>query len=191
MSNTNMQVQKSAIANPGPLGLLAFGMTTVLLNLHNAGIIPLSVVIVAMGFALGGLTQIIAGIMEFIKGNTFGATAFTAYGLFWWSLIFIWCNPFADKIANADETSMGFYLLLWCIFTLFMYIGTLKHNKSSQVVFLTLTALFLLLAIADFTGLHLIKQIAGYVGIICGLSAIYASLGQVVNAEHNKTILPL
>jgi succinate-acetate transporter protein len=80
---------KTAIANPGPLGLLGFGMTTLLLNLHNGGLIPLSIVIVAMGFALGGAAQIIAGVMEFKNNNLFGATAFTAYGFFWWSLILI------------------------------------------------------------------------------------------------------
>lgn len=90
-----------SIANPSPLGLLGFGMTTILLNLHNANLIPLSIVIVAMGFALGGAAQIVAGIMEFIKGNTFGATAFTAYGFFWWSLIAIWISPF-ENIGSAD-----------------------------------------------------------------------------------------
>lgn len=182
--------QEAAIANPGPLGLLGFGMTTVLLNLHNANIIPLSIVIVAMGFALGGAAQIIAGIMEFKKNNTFGATAFTAYGFFWWSLIIIWINPFKG-INAADEKSMGFYLLLWAIFTTFMFIGTLKHNRASQVVFLSLAVLFYLLSIGDFTGIHAVKTLAGYTGIFCGLSAIYNSLAQVVNNEFGKTIMPL
>lgn len=178
------------IANPSPLGLLGFGMTTVLLNLHNADIIPLSIVIVAMGFALGGAAQIIAGIMEFFKNNTFGATAFTAYGFFWWSLIAIWIKPF-EIINAADDISMGFYLLLWGIFTLFMFIGTLKHNRGIQVVFLSLTVLFLLLALGDFTGMHTIKVLAGWVGIFCGLSAIYNSVAQIVNNEYGKVILPL
>lgn len=179
----------SKIANPGPLGLLGFGMTTVLLNLHNANIIPLSVVIVAMGFALGGAAQIIAGIMEFKKNNLFGATAFTAYGFFWWSLIFIWCNPFGN--AAADSMSMGFYLLLWGIFTGFMSIGTLKHNRATQVVFFSLTVLFFLLSIANFGGSDLVHTIAGFVGIFCGLSAIYTSVAQVINAEWGKAMLPL
>ncbi len=187
MSN---EKQFETIANPGPLGLLGFGMTTVLLNLHNAGIIPLSIVIVAMGFALGGAAQIIAGIMEFKKNNVFGATAFTAYGFFWWSLILIWINPF-DGIKGADDKSMGFYLLLWGIFTLFMFIGTLKHNRASQVVFASLTVLFFLLAIGDFTGVHAIKTLAGYVGIFCGASAIYNSVAQIINNEFKKTIMPL
>lgn len=188
--NMSTQTNQSNIANPAPLGLLGFGMTTCLLNLHNAGFLPLSIVIVAMGFALGGAAQIIAGIMEFKKNNTFGATAFTAYGFFWWSLILIWINPFKG-INPADAKSVGFYLGLWGIFTLFMFIGTLKHNRTTQIVFLTLTALFFLLAIGDFTGIEQIHTIAGYVGIFCGLSAIYNCVAQVVNEEFGKTILPL
>lgn len=181
---------QSSIANPSPLGLLGFGMTTVLLNLHNANIIPLSIVILAMGFALGGSAQIIAGIMEFKSNNVFGATAFTAYGFFWLSLIVIWTNPTAD-IASADEKSMGFYLLLWGIFTAFMFIGTLKHGRVSQIVFLTLTVLFFMLSIGDFTGSAAIKNAAGWVGIVCGASAIYGSVAQIVNNEYGKAILPL
>ena len=168
MSN---QANQANIANPAPLGLLGFGMTTCLLNLHNAGFISLSIVIVAMGFALGGAAQIVAGIMEFKKNNTFGATAFTAYGFFWWSLILIWMNPFKG-IAAADSKSVAFYLLLWFVFTFFMFIGTMKHNRASQIVFGSLALLFLLLSISDFTGSESIHTIAGYVGLICGASAI-------------------
>jgi succinate-acetate transporter protein len=182
-------MSESKIANPSPLGLLGFGMTTVLLNLHNAGIIPLTAVIVAMGFALGGAAQIVAGIMEFKKNNTVGATAFTAYGFFWWSLIFIWCNPFENEA--ADPVSMGFYLLLWGVFTLFMAIGTLKHNRATRVVFFSLAALFFLLSIGDFTEIAAIRTLAGIVGIFCGLSAIYASMAQILNNEFGKTVLPL
>ena len=180
------------MANPGPLGLLGFGMTTVLLNLHNAGFLPLSIVIVAMGIAMGGLAQIIAGIRELCQGNTFAGTAFSAYGLFWWSLVLIWSNPFAAHgINSVDKTSLAFYLLLWGLFTLFMFIGTLKHNRATQVVFGSLTVLFFLLSIADFTGIHAITTIAGFEGIFCGLSAIYSAAGQILNAEYGKTILPL
>lgn len=182
--------QKPAIANPAPLGLLGFGMTTLLLNLHNAGLIQLSIVIVAMGFALGGAAQIIAGVIEFFKNNTFGATAFTAYGFFWWSLIVIWINPFA-RIAPADLTSMGWYLLIWGVFTLLMFIGTLKLNRGLQVVFLSLTALFFLLAAGDFTGQVTLTRIGGYIGIFCGASAIYCSLAQVINEVYGQTKLPV
>ncbi|GHU12281.1 hypothetical protein FACS1894161_0170 [Spirochaetia bacterium] len=186
--SANLSEKKNA--NPGPLGLLGFGMTTVLLNLHNAGIIELSIVIVAMGLAMGGTAQIIAGVTELRLGNTFGGTAFTAYGAFWWSLCLIWINPF-QAIHGADEIAMGFYLLLWGIFTLFMFVGTLAHNTITKIVFLSLAILFFLLALDDFTGSHDIKIIAGYVGIMCGLSAIYSAVGQIVNGELNKPILPL
>ena len=178
------------VANPSPLGLLGFGMTTVLLNLHNAGLIKLSVVIVAMGFALGGGAQIVAGIMEFFKNNTFGATAFTAYGLFWWSLILIWFNPFPG-IEPADLTSMGWYLLAWGVFTLLMFVGTLCLNRGLQVVFLSLATLFFLLSVGDFTGMTEITRVGGAVGIFCGLSAMYCSLAQVINELYGKTVMPL
>ena len=182
----------SKVANPGPLGLLGFGMTTVLLNLHNAGLLPLSIMIVAMGIALGGLAQIIAGVRELKQGNTFAGTAFTAYGLFWWSLVLIWVNPFAKGgLENADKIAMGYYLLLWGIFTGFMFIGTLKHNVATQIVFGSLTILFVLLALGDFTGNHTITTIAGFEGIFCGLSAIYSAMGQIINAEYGRTVLPL
>lgn len=181
-----------AVANPGPLGLLGFGMTTVLLNLHNANLLPLSIAIVAMGIALGGLAQIIAGIRELCQGNTFGGTAFTAYGLFWWSLVLIWTNPFAGAgIEAASKEAMGYYLLLWGVFTAFMFIGTLKHNRATQVVFGSLTILFVLLALGDFTGNHTFTIIAGFEGIFCGLSAIYSAMGQILNAEFGKKIIPL
>ena len=187
-----MSATATKTANPGPLGLLGFGMTTVLLNLHNAGFLPLSIVIVAMGIALGGLAQIIAGIRELKQGNTFAGTAFTAYGLFWWSLVLIWVNPFAAVgIEAASKVALGWYLLLWGIFTGFMFIGTLTHNRITQIVFGSLTVLFLLLALGDFTGNHTITTIAGFEGILCGLSAIYSAVGQIVNGEHGKTILPL
>ena len=179
-------------ANPGPLGLLGFGMTTVLLNLHNAGLLPLSIVIVAMGIALGGLAQILAGVREMRQGNTFAGTAFTAYGLFWWSLVIIWVNPFQEAgIEAASKVAMGYYLLLWGIFTGFMFIGTLKHNRATQVVFGSLTILFVLLALGDFTGNHTITMIASFEGIFCGLSAIYSAVGQILQAEYGKQVLPL
>lgn len=179
-------------ANPGALGLLGFGMTTVLLNLHNAGLIELSVVIVAMGIALGGFCQIIAGLMEFKAGNTFGATAFTSYGAFWWSLVMIWILP-CEKlgIEAADGKSMGFYLLLWCIYTFFMFFATFRGNHATQIVFGTLTLLFLLLAIENFTGSHVVALIAGIVGIICGISAIYTAVASVVDEEYGKNIMPV
>ncbi len=186
----NNEKRLLTIANPSPLGLIGFGMTTILLNLHNAELTQLSIVIVAMGFALGGAAQIVAGIMEFFKNNTFGATAFTAYGFFWWSLILIWINPFAG-IAAADLLSMGWYLLLWGIFTLLMFVGTLRLNRGLQVVFLSLATLFFLLAAGDFTGNTAITRVGGHVGIFCGASAMYCSLAQVINEVYGKRVMPV
>lgn len=177
------------VANPGPLGLLGFGLTTILLNLHNANVIPLSIVIIAMGFALGGLAQIIAGILEFKNGNTFAGTAFTAYGTFWWSLVAIW--TMAPAGLEADKVSMGYYLLVWGLFTAFMFIGTLTHNRTTQVVFGSLAALFFLLAIGDFTLIPEVTVFAGVVGIFCGLSAFYSAVAQIVNAELGRSVFPL
>ena len=187
----SVNAKEEKVANHGPLGLLGFGMTTLLLNLHNAGFIELSIVIVAMGLALGGTAQIVAGITELRIGNTFGGTAFTAYGFFWWSLCIIWINPFGPAINQTDPVSMGFYLLLWGIFTLFMFFGTLSHNRITQTVFFTLAVLFFLLAIGDFSGNHTITVIAGYVGLLCGTAAIYSAVGQIVNGESGRAVFPL
>jgi uncharacterized protein len=178
-------------ANPAPLGLMGFGMTTILLNIANAGIIPLSSMIMGMGLFVGGIAQLIAGIMEWKKNNTFGTTAFTGYGAFWIALVLTWILPKAGVAEAADAASMGFFLLVWGVFTVGMFIGTLRLNKALQVVFGTLVVLFFLLAIADFTESKTIKTIAGYEGIFCGLSAIYACLAQVLNEVYGKVVLPL
>lgn len=183
-------MEKQKTFNPGPLGLLGFGMTTILLNLHNAGFIPLSMVIVAMGIAMGGTAQVIAGILSFKKGNTFAGTAFTSYGFFWISLVLIWLLGPKYNL-SPDRIAMGFYLLLWGIFTLFMAIATLKHSHASKVVFFSLALLFFLLAIGDFAGSEIIIKIAGYVGIFTGAAAVYESMAQIINEEFGKDILPL
>jgi succinate-acetate transporter protein len=184
---------RDTTANPAPLGLLGFGMTTVLLNLHNAGLYELNSMIIGMGIFVGGIAQIIAGIQEWKKNNTFGATAFTAYGSFWIALVAIWLIPRTAMGAGlkSDEVSMGWFLLMWGIFTAFMFIGTLRLNRALQTVFGSLVILFLLLAIGDFTGNNTMKVIAGVEGVFCGLSAIYASAAQILNEVYGKTILPL
>lgn len=178
-------------ANPAPLGLLGFGMTTVLLNLHNAGFIALGSMILAMGIFYGGLAQIIAGIEEWKKNNTFGATAFTSYGLFWMTLVALLILPKAGLADASDKPAMAAYLAMWGIFTGVMFIGTLKANRALQFVFGSLTILFFLLAIGDFTANSTITVIAGYEGIICGFSAIYAGLAQVLNEIYKRTVAPL
>lgn len=186
-------VIKDSTANPAPLGLFGFGMTTVLLNFHNAGLYELNSMIIGMGIFVGGIAQIIAGIQEWKKNNTFGATAFTAYGSFWITLVTIWLLPKTSIGAGlkSDEVAMGWFLLMWGIFTAYMFIGTLRLNRVLQVVFGSLIVLFLLLSIGDFTGIKEIKVIAGIEGIFCGLSAIYASAAQILNEVYGKIILPL
>jgi len=178
-------------ANPAPLGLMGFGMTTILLNLHNAGIFELGSMILAMGIFYGGVAQVIAGIMEWKKGNTFGTTAFTSYGLFWLSLVAIILLPEMGIAKAPGNSAMVAYLLMWCLFTGVLFIGTLKLNRALQIVFATLTVLFFLLALGDFTGNLSIKHIAGYEGIICGFSAVYAALAQVINELYGKVVLPI
>jgi len=178
-------------ANPAPLGLVAFGMTTVLLNLHNAGFFALGSMILAMGIFYGGLAQVIAGIEEWKKNNTFGATAFTSFGMFWLTLVALLVLPKLGLAAAPDATSMAAYLAMWGIFTLVMFIGTLKANRALQLVFGTLTILFFLLALGDATGNSTITVIAGYEGILCGFIAIYAGLAQVLNEMYKKTVAPL
>jgi len=182
------------LANPAPLGLLGFGMTTVLLNLHNAGFYPLNSMILAMGLAYGGLAQVIAGIMEYKRGNTFGTVAFSSYGLFWWSLVLLLVLP-EIKIWNVpaitDSTTMAAYFFMWGLFTFIMFFGTLKTNRALQFVFLSLAVLFFLLTAKELTGNADLGVITGYEGIICGLSAVYTGLAEVLNEVHGKPVLPL
>jgi succinate-acetate transporter protein len=180
------------LANPAPLGLLAFGMTTVLLNLHNAGFYPLDSMILAMGFAYGGIAQIIVGSMEFKKGNTFGTVAFTSYGLFWWSLVVLLVLPKGSLGVEAPTTTaLAAYFFIWGLFTLVMFFGTLKTNRILQTVFMSLAILFFLLTARELTGNALIATIAGYEGIICGLSAVYLGLAEVLNEANGRTVLPI
>lgn len=182
------------LANPAPLGLLGFGMTTVLLNLHNAGYFALGSMILAMGLAYGGLAQIIAGAMEFRKGNTFGMVAFSSYGFFWWSLIALVLLPTifpSLKIAAVDDQSaMAAYFFMWGLFTFVMFFGTLKSSRALQFVFMSLTILFFLLTASELTGNSDLLHVTGYEGIICGLSAFYLGLAEVINEVHGK-VMPI
>jgi succinate-acetate transporter protein len=180
------------LSNPAPLGLAAFGMTTVLLNLHNSGLYGLDTMILAMGIFYGGIGQVIAGIMEFRKGNTFGTTAFCSFGLFWLTLVFLLVFPEMKWWGlKPSAGSMTAYLFMWGLFTGLMYIGTLKANRSLQVVFLSLTILFWLLALGDITGNSTIKLIAGFEGIFCGFSAIYLAIAEVLNEMYGRVVLPI
>lgn len=183
---------KDTTGNPAPLGLLGFGMTTVLLNLHNAGFYELNTMILAMGICYGGIAQVIAGIMEWRKGNTFATTAFASYGFFWLSLVATIVLTKLGWGVASNDTAMGSYLAAWGVFTLVMFIGTLYLNRALQVVFGSLALLFFLLAIGDFTNASTgFKHATGWEGVFCGLSAIYTGLAQVLNELAGKTVLPL
>ncbi|MDR3206681.1 MAG: acetate uptake transporter [Candidatus Methanoplasma sp.] len=177
------------IADPGPLGLLAFGMTTVLLSFHNLGAYGLDSPVLSMGIFYGGLAQIVAGVFEFKRGNTFGATAFTSYGFFW--LTFVAINTGAIPGSAHDGTSLGIYFAMWGLLTLFLFIGTLKSCVSLRVVFATLTVLFFTVAVKDLSGAADIAYAAGAVGLVCGLTAVYSGAGAVVNAQLGRTAMPL
>jgi succinate-acetate transporter protein len=159
--------------------------------------------ILGMGLVYGGLAQVIAGVLEFRKGNTFGTVAFTSYGLFWWSYAFINLLPrsiFFVGYQSPSNESMMAYFIMWGLFTLIMFFGTLKTNRTLQTVFMTLTILFFLLAIKSgllaytsltASDLELFTRIIGIEGIICGFSAFYLALAEVLNEVHGKTVLPI
>lgn len=179
------------MGNPGPIGLLGFGMTTVLLNIHNAGFTPLDDHILAMGIFVGGLAQVIAGILENKRGNTFASTAFTLYGFFWIALVWMVYHKFTHG-------TLATYLLIWGIFSFFMFIGTLRLNKTLQFIFGTLTLLFAMLTIGNYMvaagaveGGKFFLNITGFEGIICGASAIYLAAAEVLNEVYGREVLPI
>jgi uncharacterized protein len=187
-----MNDTRDTTGNPAPLGLLGFGMTTVLLNLHNAGFFELNAMILAMGICYGGIAQVIAGMMEWRKGNTFATTAFISYGLFWLSLVALIVLTKLGWGAATNDKAMAAYLFMWGLFTLVMFIGTLRLHVAGQIVFGSLALLFFLLAYGDFANASPgFKHFTGWEGIFCGFSAIYAGLAQVLNEIYGKVILPL
>ena len=192
MADANTTHIVDTTANPAPLGLLAFGMTTVLLNLHNAGFYDLGSSVLAMGMFYGGLAQVIAGIMEWKKGNTFGTTAFISYGMFWLTLVGLIVLPKLGWSTAPDGSAMPAYLVIWGVFTAGLFVATLRLSLALQVVFATLTALFFLLAVGDAMGAGAgFTHFTGYEGLVCGLSAIYAGLAIVLNETFGRTVLGL
>jgi hypothetical protein len=190
-----MTEKNGILANPAPLGLLGFGLTTILLNFANAGLFPVSAMILSMGIFYGGLAQIIAGIMEYKKGNTFGMTAFASYGFFWISLVALLLLPSITFISGAktagatDPGFMGWYFFVWGLFTMFMFVATLKKNTGLQIIFGTLFILFYLLAMKEWG--YISGNWIGYEGIICGFSAFYLAMAEVINETYGKTVLPV
>ncbi|KAE9529211.1 acetate uptake transporter [Testudinibacter aquarius] len=184
MSNTT-----NSYANPGPLGLCGFALTTWLLCLINGGFFDTQSLglVIAMAFAFGGTAQAIAGIMEFKKGNTFGFTAFISYGAFWWS----WGLFVAFFKGETPATFVAWYLAAWGTFTLMMFIATLAKPRALQAIFFFLTLTFYALAIGDATANHTIINVGGYLGLITALCAFYLAAAEVINESYGRTVLPI
>jgi uncharacterized protein len=185
------------LANPAVLGLTCFGLTTMLLNIHNAGIIKMDPTILGMGIFVGGIAQIIAGIMEFRKGNTFATTAFIAYGAFWLSLVFwVMSGSYRALVVlkaagfQPGAKGLAWYLVLWGLFTLFMLIGTFRINRVLQFVFITLLILFIMLAIGFGWGNTGVIKAAGVVGLFTGFAAVYLAAAENLEEIYGKVILP-
>ncbi len=189
MSNS-IQV-KDMTANPGPLGLCGFGMSTILLNLHNVGLFGLDTMILAMGLFFGGFVQLLVGMLEWRKNNMFGTIAFTSYGAFWLVLVFLLILPKMGLGTAPTPHAMGWFLAVWGVFSTFLYFVARKANKALKLVFGTVVLLFALLALADFTGSHTIKVIAGIDGILCGSLALYTAMAELYKESFGREVLPL
>lgn len=176
------------LANPAPLGLAGFAFTTWMLSMHNAGwfggdAVPL---VLALAYAYGGSMQVLAGIMEFPRGNTFGFVAFSSYGAFWWSYA-LFVEFFAAKVPAAF---IGWYLFVWGVFTFYMWIATFRANRAVQLVFLALWVTFVLLAF----GIWFVPSLTtagGYAGLVTAALAFYLSAAEVINEAYGKTVLPI
>jgi hypothetical protein len=178
-------------ANPAPLGLVAFGLTTVVLSSINAGLLGREALpaVVPLAFAFGGLAQIFAGWMEFKNNATFGTVAFTAYGLFWWWWAFLQWMVGAGWVTAPSATGVGVILAMWGVFTLYMWVSTFRSNRALWTVFLLLWITFFLLAGGDFgfgTG-----RLGGWTGLLCGIVAMYTSFAEVTNGTFGRAVLPL
>jgi uncharacterized protein len=185
-------VTVAAKADPAPLGLAGFAMTTFVLSVANMQIIGASSLQVVLGLALayGGLAQLLAGMWEFKNGNTFGATAFSSFGAFWLSYVaFVWF--FAPNLKAEDAAgAVGTYLLAWGIFTFYMWLATLRHARPVMIVFLLLWITFLLLAIGEYTSTKTITQVGGFVGLLTAIAAWYASARTIINEAFGRELLP-
>jgi Predicted membrane protein len=180
----------ATVADPAALGLAGFAMTTFVLSLANAGIIAgAGAAVLGLALFYGGLAQLAAGMWEFVKGNTFGAVAFSSYGAFWLAFWWLLTNPAAEKAAGA--AGVGAFLLAWTIFTAYMTIGAIKSSRIVLLVFIALTITFLLLTIHAFSGVAAIGQIGGYLGLVTAVLAWYGSAASVINSTWKRTVLPV
>lgn len=181
-------------ANPAALGLIGFGLTTVMLSLINAGVLPKGgeQVVLPLAFAFGGLIQILAGLLEYKGGNTFGMVAFLGYGAFWWWFTFLVLLG-GDGVLNLSQagSTIAATLLGWGVFTLYMWVATFKLSRAVWWVFLTLWITFFLLGFGGLLGMNSLSVAGGWVGLLCGLLAMYTSFALVTNTTFERTVLPL
>jgi succinate-acetate transporter protein len=183
---------KDITAGAGALGLLGYGMPGVLIGLTNAGVIQAGSMIIAMAIFMGGFAMFTAGLMEWKKGNTYGMAAYASYGLFWFSFAALLLLP---ALGLAKDTggagAMAAYLALWGLFTVILFIGSLKMSRALQFVLGTLALVFFLESAGAASGITIFTIIAGYIGIISGLAAIYTALAPILNDIYGKTVAPL
>jgi len=177
------------LSNPAPLGLAGFAFTTWMLSMINAGWFSGDGMgdVLALAFAYGGTAQVFAGILEFPRGNTFGTTAFISYGAFWWSFA-LFVSFYSSKV---PEGFLAWYLLVWGVFTFYMWIASLRTNTALQLVLLALWITYLLLAVGGWSHVELITRIGGYTGLITALIAFYTSAAEVINETHGHKVLPI
>lgn len=191
MPTTAQEVHK--IANPAPLGLAGFGLTTVLLSLLNAGLLPLAATnaVIPLAFAYGGAAQIIAGILEYRNGNTFGTVAFISYGTFWWWYALLLWTLNAGWLKAPGDAGLGVAFLLWGVFTLYMWISTFRINVALWLVFLTLWITYGLLAAGSLGAGARCQHLGGWLGVVCGIIALYTSFAEVTNDTFGRRVIPL
>lgn len=181
------------LANPAPLGLIGFGLTTVLLSLVNAQLLPAAgtAVVIPLAIAFGGTIQFFAGLLEYRNGNTFGTVAFSSYGAFWWWFALLELFALNGLISlEGATTTIGVALILWGIFTTYMWIGTFKLNWALWSVFLVLSITFFLLGFGDLLGIEALVIAGGYTGILDGLLAMYTSFAEVTNWSFDSDVIP-
>jgi succinate-acetate transporter protein len=182
-----------SVADPGPLGLAAFALTTFVLSMYNSGILDARGEAVVFGLALayGGLAQLLAGMWEFRTGNTFGAVAFTSYGAFWlsfWAFVTFFEKDIPKTVIGQ---SVGVYLVAWGVFTTYMLIASLRTTAAIAVVFLLLATTFFLLGIGEWTGTESVTKAGGFVGLATAVAAWYASFAAVTNSTFGRTVMPV
>ncbi|UDY23783.1 acetate uptake transporter [Nocardioides sp. Kera G14] len=182
----------ASIADPGPLGLAAFAMTTFVLSFANTGLFAAEPVVFGLAFFYGGIAQLLAGMWEFVKGNTFGATAFTSYGAFWLSFWYLTNHTDLTGVSASEAShGIGLYLLAWTIFTAYMLVASLRTNAALMTVFGLLTLTFLALALGDLTTTDGLHKLGGWLGLATAIAAWYTSFAVVTNSTYKRVVLPV